>query len=102
MVGDSIDKFVLAVYSDASFAGEVRDIKSTTGSVLCLVGDRSFVPINWLCKKQDAVSHSSTEADIIGFYAMVRTEGTPAPNLWSQIVDVHWQGQRWRQGLTAR
>ena len=41
-----------------------------------------------MCKKQGAVSHSSTEAEIIGLDAMVRMEGVPALNLWSQIVDV--------------
>ena len=87
MIGDTIDKLHLAVYSDASFAGEKNSSKSTTGGVLCLVGPRSFVSLNWICKKQGAVSHSSTEAEIVGLDTMVRMEGIPALNLWSQIVD---------------
>ena len=53
-----------------------------------MVGTKSFVPLNWICKKQGAVSHSSTEAEIIGLEAMVRMEGIPALNLWSQVADV--------------
>ena len=55
---------------------------------MCLVGERTFVPLNWICKKQGAVSHSSTEAEIIGLDVMVRMEGIPTLNLWSQVIDV--------------
>ena len=88
MVGDSPNSMKLAVYSDASFAGDLQDSKSTTGGVLCLVGPQTFVPLTWICKKQGAVSHSSTEAEIVGLDTMIRLEGIPALNLWSQVVDV--------------
>ena len=86
--GNSIEDISLAVYSDASFAGETGDSKSTTGGALCLVGTRSFVPLNWICKKQGAVSHSSTEAEIIGLDTMLRMEGLPALSLWSQVTEI--------------
>ena len=60
MVGDPVTDMKLAVYSDASFAGDLTDSKSTTGGVLCLVGPRTFVPLTRICKKQGAISHSST------------------------------------------
>ena len=87
MVGDKIENIKLAVYSDASFAGDVNDSKSTTGGLICLVGPQTFVPLNWMCKKQGAVSHSSTEAEIIALDTMIRMEGIPSLHLWSQIVD---------------
>ena len=34
------------------------------------------------------MSHSSTEAEIIGLDTMVRMEGIPSLNLWSQIIDL--------------
>ena len=86
MVGDPYEDLKLAVYSDASFAGDTGDSKSTTGGFLCLVGPSTFVPLNWICKKQGAVSHSSTEAEIIGLDTMMRLEGIPALNLWSQVI----------------
>ena len=33
------------------------------------------VPITWLCKKHGAVSHSSSEAEVIALDAAIRTEG---------------------------
>ena len=39
--------------------------KSTSGGTLCVFGSHTFVPKSWMCKKQTAVSHSSTESEII-------------------------------------
>ena len=41
-----------------------------------------FVPISWMCKKQTAVSHSSTESEIISLDAGLRLDGIPALDLW--------------------
>ena len=86
-MGDSAERLKLVVYADASFAGDTRDSKSTSGGLLCLVGPRTFVPLNWICKKQSAVSHSSTEAEIIAFEALMRMEGLPMLNFWSQVLN---------------
>ena len=87
-VGDSPSKCWLAMFSDASFAGDLRDSKSTSGGILCLVGPNTYVPISWLCKKQGAVSHSTAEAEVISLDAGVRLEGLPALSLWSLVIDV--------------
>ena len=39
-----------------------------------------------MCKKQTAVSHSSTESEIISLYARLRLDGIPALDLWDLIV----------------
>ena len=52
--------------TDASFAGDAGNSKSITGGLLCLVEPKTFVPLNWRCKKKGAVSHSSTGAEIVG------------------------------------
>jgi len=41
-----------------------------------------------MCKKQGAVSHSSSEAEVISLDANVRIEGLPAQQLWSALLDV--------------
>lgn len=87
-VGDAPDKCRLALFCDASFAGDLRDIKSTSGGFLCLVGPNTFVPVTWICKKQGAVSHSSSEAEIISLDAGIRLEGIPALGLWDQVIEV--------------
>ena len=87
-VGDYPEDCRIALYSDASFAGDLRDSKSTSGGYLCLVGPRTFVPLTWLCKKQTAVSTSSSEAEVIALDTGTRLEGIPAFQLWEEITDV--------------
>ena len=41
-----------------------------------------------MCKKQNSVSHSSTESEIISLDAGLRLDGRPALNLWDLIVAV--------------
>ena len=48
----------------------------------------TFVPINWMCKKQTAVSHSSTESEIISLDTRQRLDGLPALEIWALIVSV--------------
>ena len=55
---------------------------------MCIFGSHTFVPISWLCKKQTAVSHSSTESEIISLNAGLRLDGIPALDLWDLIVAV--------------
>ena len=45
-------------------------------------------PISWMCKKQTAVSHSSTESEIISLDTGLRLDGLPALELWDLIVAV--------------
>ena len=55
---------------------------------MCLVGPNTFVPIQWLCKKQTAVSHSSTEAEVISLDTGVRLDGIPALIFWELVIEV--------------
>ena len=87
-VGDPPEDCFLALFQDASFAGDLMDSKSTSGGLLALVGPKTFVTLAWRCKKQTAVSHSSAEAEVISLDAGVRMEGIPALVLWDQIVEV--------------
>ena len=62
--------------------------KSTSGGTLCIFGSQTFVPISWMRKKQTAVSHSSTESEIISLDTGLRLDGLPALELWDLVVSV--------------
>ena len=53
------------------------------------LGNHTFVPTSWMCKKQTAVSHNSTESEIISLDTGLRLDGLPALEPWDQIVSVH-------------
>ena len=76
------------LFQDSDFAGDLEDSKSTSGGTLCVYGSHTFVPISWMCKKQTAVSHSSTESEIISLDTGLRLDGLPALELWDLIVSV--------------
>ena len=78
----------LGLFQDADFAGDLEDSKSTSGGTLCVFGSHTFVPISWMCKKQTAVSHSSTESEIISLDTGLRLDGLLALELWDLIVSV--------------
>ena len=49
---------------------------------------RTFVPVPCVCKKQTAVSHSRTEAEIISLGTGLRMGGIPALNYWDTVVQL--------------
>ena len=85
-VGNTEKQCILGLFQDSDFAEDLEDSKSTSGGTLCVFGSHTFVPISWMCKKQTAVSHSSTESEIIFLDAGTRLDGIPALDLWDLIV----------------
>ena len=67
---------------------DLEDSKSISGGTLCIFGSHTFVPISWMCKKQAAVSHNSTEFEIISLDTGLRLDGLLALELWDLIVCV--------------
>ena len=84
----------LELFQDSDFAGDLEDSTSTSGGVLCIVGNRTFVPISWMCKKQKSVSHSSTESEIISLDAGLRMDGLLALDFWDLVIEVLGTTQR--------
>ena len=84
-VGDNLDKCAIMLFTDADFAGNLRDSKSTTGMFLAMVGPNTFRPLGAVSKTQSAVSHSSTEAEVITLDHAVRVEGLPTMSFWEVI-----------------
>ena len=84
-MGNTAKQCRLGLFQDSDFAGDLEDSKSTSGGTLCFLGSHTFVPISWMCKKQTAVSHSSTESEIISLDTGLRWDGLPALELWDLI-----------------
>ena len=78
----------MGFFQDSDFAGDLEDSKLTSGRVLCICGNRTFVPISWMCKKQTSVSYSSTESEIISLDAGLRMDGLLALDFWDVIIEV--------------
>ena len=87
-VGNTAKQYRLGLFQDSDFAGDLEDSKSTSVGTLCIFGSHTFVPISWMCKKQTAVSHSSTVSEIISLDTGLRLDGLPALELWDLIVSV--------------
>ena len=87
-MGNTAEQCRLGLFQDSDFAGDLEDSKSTSGGTLCIWGSHTFVPISWMCKKQTAVSHSSTESEIISLDTGLRLDGLLAPEFWDLIVSV--------------
>ena len=87
-MGNTAKQCRLGLFQDSDFAGDLEDSKSTSGGTLCIFGSDTFVPVSWMCKKQTAVSHSSTESEIISLDTGLRLDGLLALELWDLIVSV--------------
>ena len=87
-VGNTAKQCRRRLFQDSDFAGDLEDSKSTSGGTLCILGSQTFVPRSWMCKKQTAVSHNSTESEIISLDTGLRLDGLLALELWDLIVSV--------------
>ncbi|XP_021818795.1 uncharacterized protein LOC110760780 [Prunus avium] len=72
----------LKAYTDADWAGDPNDRRSTSGFVVFLGSN----PISWASKKQHAVSRSSTEAE----YRAMATTAAELSWLQQLLHDVHF------------
>ena len=75
VIGDKLKDVSLELFSDADFAGDKADSKSTSGVFLALKGPNTFFPLSASSKKQSCVSHSTPEAELVAANLAVRTEG---------------------------
>ena len=66
----------------------LTDSKFTPDGLFCKFGGHAFVPFSWACKKQTAVSHSGTKAEVIPLDTAPRIEGLIALTLLDVVIDV--------------
>ena len=76
-VGDDLQDIELALFLDADFAGCPYTLRSTSGVFMKLMGENTHWPLSALSGKQGAVSHSTTEAELIAAALAMRKEGIP-------------------------
>eukprot|EP00972_Heterocapsa_arctica_P049696 7312056-Heterocapsa_arctica.AAC.1 len=63
-IGDKPKDLIIALYSDADFAGDKESSKYISGIFIALTGPNSFYPLSATSRKQSCVSHSTPEAEI--------------------------------------
>ena len=85
-IGDARADLKITLYADADFAGDTETMRSTSGVFVALTGPNSFYPISALSKRQSCVSHSTPEAELVAVDLAIRTEGLPALDLWSLLL----------------
>ena len=56
---------------------------------MVIVGPNSYIPLSWLLKKQDTVSLSSTEAEIVALVKSLKLEGLPMLDLWEKLMHMY-------------
>ncbi len=91
-VGDNLEDCVLTLCTDSDFAADHDDPKSTSGIALCIRGPHTFVPLTFISKKQGAVSHSTTEAEMIALELALRQELLPFLDLWEAVLQMYHIG----------
>ena len=80
-IGDEFKDLTLRLYTDADLASCKLTKKSTTGILLVLVGPNTWFPLQGVSSKQTAVSHSSTESELVAADHGLRKEGIPMLDL---------------------
>ncbi|MDE0839722.1 MAG: hypothetical protein OSB41_11810, partial [Kiritimatiellae bacterium] len=83
--GDSIEDLTLKMYADADFAGCTRTQRSTSGIILMMVGPHTRFLQSAIAKRQSAVAHCTTEAEMIAAALGFRAEGIPFQILWDVL-----------------
>ena len=87
-MGNTAKQCRLGLFQDSDFAGDLEGSNPLLEEHLCIFGSHTFVPISWMCKKQTAVSHFSTESEMISLDTGLRLDDLPALDLWDLIVSV--------------
>ena len=77
---DSPSDFSLALYCDANFGGDLKDMKSTSGFVIAIEGPESFALLGWGSKKQKVVSRSTAESSALF------QEAVPLFEVWQYLI----------------
>ena len=85
-VGNNREDVQVNVYADADFAGCKQSAKSTTGGHIAIQGPFTCFPLMGVSKKQDCVSSSTPEAELVAGAWMLRREGLPALDLWDLLL----------------
>ena len=81
--GDDLDSIDLHAYTDANLGTDGG--KSTTGVQLQVEGPNTCFPISAVSVAQQAVSHSTAEAEMLAFSYLLRRVALPALTFWQTL-----------------
>ena len=83
-------KSILPHRPEMPFPGAHRQsrFKANLEVILWFFGSPSFVPVSWMRKKQTAVSHCSTESEVLSSDAGLRMDGIPDSDLSDMVIEV--------------
>ena len=71
------------------FCWRPRRLKINFMRIFCAyLESHTFVLVSWMCKKQNAVSHGSTESEMLFLCAGLRLDGFLALDLWDMVIEV--------------
>ena len=84
-MGDSFEDLELWLFTDADFAGDRKDMKSTSSMFLAVAGPNTFFPLGPVSKKQTVCSNSTVEAEVVAAFAAVCLVGIPALNFPQEV-----------------
>ena len=87
-LGNTAKQCTLGLFQDSDFAGDLWGFKFYNRWNIMNFGSHAFVPVSWMCKKQIAVSDSSTESETIALDAGLRMDGLRALDLWVIVIEV--------------
>ena len=88
-VGNKIEDCHIGVFYDADYAGDTSDSRSVTGVMVAIIGSHTYMPIAFRSKKQDCVSKSTCEAEIVAICQGLQYEGLPMLDIWDVLDPGH-------------
>ena len=74
-------------FTDADFAGDHTDTRSTSGKLLVQIGPHAFFPLSAQSMKQTAGSYGAVEAELVSCDHGLRMSGLPALTLWEKLLE---------------
>ena len=86
-VGDNFDEIRLGLFTDADFAGDKSDSKSTSGVFIAAIGPHTYAPIVSISKKQGCVSTSTCESEVVAMNLGLK-EAMSILDLWQALEPV--------------
>jgi len=84
-VGDIFDNMTLGLWSDADWAGDRSDWRSTSGAFAAAIGKNTDFPLYARSKKQGSVSSSTPEAELIAAAYATRKIACPVLDLFDAL-----------------
>ena len=86
-VGNTAKQCGIGTVSRLRFCRTSRGLKFYSGWNIAFFGSHTFVPNSWMCKEQTAVSHRSTESEIISLDARLRLVGSDRCSSWEHASE---------------